>query len=103
MKLQIIKACPWFEALPKGTQEFLIKILATTRGASQISTLPVGDTLEIPKSPQMLSPKKDPQVVGLVHMPPQNPRFGKMSMEDKDQTTNIESDDEEQDPPTSVD
>lgn len=57
----------------------------------------VGDAPEIPKSPQTLRPKKDPQAVGPVHMSLRNPRFSKLSMEDKGKMVNIKIDDEEED------
>lgn len=45
---------------------------------------------------------KDPQVVGPVRVSLQNPRFNKLSMEENGKTVTIESDDEEEDPPTYV-
>ena len=102
MNLETVKASPWFEALPKDTQDSLIRRMTRTRGVAQSSTLPVGDTPEIPKSPWTPRPKKDPQAAGPVRMSQQNPRFVKLSMEEKGKTVNIKSDDEEKDPPTSI-
>jgi len=76
--LEAMRASPWFEALPKETNDSLIRMMSTTKGATQSSTLLVGDALEIPKLPQ-------------------NPWLRKLSMEDKGKTVNIETDDEEED------
>lgn len=45
----------------------------------------------------MSRPKMDTKAVGPVHMSPQNLQFGKLSMEDKGKTINLETDDEEED------
>lgn len=52
---------------------------------------------KIPKSPQTLRRKKDKQVMGLVHMSPRNPRYNKLSMEEKGKEISIETDEEEED------
>jgi len=57
---EVIRASLWFEALPRDTEESLIIIMSTTKGDAQSPMPPVGDALEISKSPQMLRPKKDP-------------------------------------------
>lgn len=58
--LEAVRASPWFEILPKETEDSLIRMMSTTKGATRSSTLPIGDALEIPKSPWPLRPKKDP-------------------------------------------
>ena len=95
MNEEVVRASSWFEALPKDTQESLIRIVSTTKGAMWSPTPPIGDALEIPKSPQTLSPKKDPHVARLLHISLRNLQFIKLSMEEKGKIVNIESDDEE--------
>jgi len=51
---------------------------------------------EIPKSPWMPRPKKDKQTEGPVRMSPRNPRFGKLSMEEKGKAITFETNDEEE-------
>lgn len=102
MNEEVVRASPWFEALLKDTHESLIRLMSTTKGAPESSTPPVGDAPEIRKSPRMLRPKKDLQVAGPIRMSPRNPWFGKLSMEEKGKIVNVESDDEEEDPPTFV-
>jgi len=68
--LEVVRASPWFEALPKETQDSIIRMMSTTKESTQSSMPPVGDALEIPKLPQVSRPKKDPQEVGLVCMSP---------------------------------
>lgn len=73
--------------------------MSTTKGVIQSSMPVVWDEPKIPKSPRTLMPKKDPQVAGPVCMSLRNPWFDKFSMEEKGKTVNIESNDEEEDPP----
>jgi len=54
-------------------------------------TMQVGDTPEIPKSPQTPRPKKDKQAVGPVCMSSRNLSFGKLSMEEKGKVITIKT------------
>ena len=56
-----------------------------------------GVVLAILKLPQTPRPKKYKQAVGPIRMSPRNPRFGKLSMEEKGKVVTIETDDEEED------
>jgi len=54
----------------------------------------LGDTMfapDVPKSPRMSWSKKDKQTMGLVHISLRNPRFGKLSMEEKGKAIIVES------------
>lgn len=52
---------------------------------------------EIPKSPRTPRSIKDKQATGPVHMSPRDPRFNKLSMEEKGMVVTIKSDEEEED------
>ena len=69
---EALRASSVFERLSKETQDFLNRMISTIEGAAQSPMPLVGDPLEIPKSPRMPRPKKDPQAVGPVRMSPRN-------------------------------
>lgn len=52
---------------------------------------------KVPKSPRMSQPKKDKKTMGPFRVSPRNPRFGKLSMEEKGKYITNELDEEEED------
>jgi len=56
-----------------------------------------GVVTEIPKSPWTLRPKKYKQAMGPIRMSPRNPRYNKLSIEEKGKAVMIETDEEEED------
>lgn len=72
-------------------------VKSTTEEDMHNPTVQGGHALEILKSSRTLRPKTDTQATRLVCMSPQNPWFGKLSMEEKGKNVNMETDDEEED------
>lgn len=97
MNLEVVRASSLFETLPKEMQDFVKKIMLTTKRAMQNPTSLVGDAQKIPKSTWTPRPKKDPQVAGPICMSLQNLWLGKMFVEDKSKAINLETDDKEED------
>lgn len=81
----------------KTTRRGVGFVESTIEEAAQSPLLQVGEAPKIPKLPRTPRPKKDPQAVRAIRMSSRNPRFGKLSTEDKGKLVNIEIDDEEED------
>ena len=94
----LMEESPWFQAMPKELRETFIRSITT----KEVPWNPTPQAAEIPKSPKMLRTKKDPQIPGLVRRLSQNPRFSKLTMEEKGKVVTIESDEEEEGPLTYV-
>lgn len=90
---------PWFQALPKYYQDVILKMKNPTADSPQTATL---QTFELPKSPWMSRNKKDPQGPDPVRRSPRHMQSRKFTMEEKAKTVIIESEEEDEGPPTYV-
>lgn len=97
-----LRESPWFKTLPKDMQENLVKMIAIPNEATQNPPPQEGSIAEIPKLPRTLQTKKNTPAAGPIRMSLRNPRVGKLSMKEKGKTIMIESNVQEEDPPTII-
>ena len=86
-------------AIAKDAMEIIELTVEEAMQALTMGDAPKGVRIEVelPKSPRMPRPKKDKQVIILIHVSPQNPPCTKLSMEENGKSVTIETNEEEED------